>query len=296
MARGIGCAGFVDEVGDLGEDRGVQVGVGWIVGDYVDVVLGRDVGGERELVEVFAGNDGRVLKLLDVGRFKLRCSANFRVWVVRVDRRERGADAPARGDDHGRLDRNLRDGNVRRIDHRPLPLEYGDFVGGTSGAHFDVSVQRRHTGGDVEVELEHVDVVATPGKRLSVGGEDQVEQVGDGAVGSVVAGDPLGHRERKMAGLDRDVALGRVDFAAHLGEVGGDADGLLGGHLQSDEGGGDQDDLAKHWGVRSSQKLGYGKDTPEKAGKTHGFRKDAEERYNRAQGEPMPIPVSYTHL
>src|SRR5665213_3868075 len=188
MARGIGCAGFVDEVGDLGEDRGVQVGVGWIVGDYVDVVLGRDVRRERELVEVFAGNDGRVLKLLDGSGFKFRRSADLRVRIVGCDRRQRGADAPARRDDHGRLDPNVRDGNVRWVHHQALPFEYGDFVGGTSGAHFDVGVQGRDTGGNVEVELEHVDIVAAPVDGLSVGMEDQVEQVGDGGVGGVVAG------------------------------------------------------------------------------------------------------------
>ena len=58
MARGIGFASFVDEVRQLGEQRGTQVGVGWVVGDDVDVVLGRDIGGERKFVEVFARKDG----------------------------------------------------------------------------------------------------------------------------------------------------------------------------------------------------------------------------------------------
>ena len=58
VARGVGGAGLADEVGDLGEELGAEVGVFGLVGDYVDVVLGRDLGGEGELVEVLAGDDG----------------------------------------------------------------------------------------------------------------------------------------------------------------------------------------------------------------------------------------------
>ena len=36
-----------------------------VVGDYVDVVLGGDFGGEGELVEVEAGDDGGVFELFD---------------------------------------------------------------------------------------------------------------------------------------------------------------------------------------------------------------------------------------
>ena len=39
VARGVGGAGFVDEVGELGEERGAEVGVFGLVGDDVDVVL-----------------------------------------------------------------------------------------------------------------------------------------------------------------------------------------------------------------------------------------------------------------
>ena len=67
VARGVGGAGLADEVVELGEKRGPEVGVLGQVGDDVDVVLGRDLGSESELVEVFAGDDGRVFELLDGG-------------------------------------------------------------------------------------------------------------------------------------------------------------------------------------------------------------------------------------
>ena len=58
VARVVGCAGLADEVGDFVEELGAEVGVVGLVGDYVDVVLGRDLGSEGELVEVLAGDDG----------------------------------------------------------------------------------------------------------------------------------------------------------------------------------------------------------------------------------------------
>ena len=67
VARVVGGAGFADEVVELGEERGAEVGVFGVVGDDVDVVLRRDLGREGELVEVFAGDDGGVFELLDGG-------------------------------------------------------------------------------------------------------------------------------------------------------------------------------------------------------------------------------------
>ncbi len=62
VARVVGCAGLTDEVGDLVEELGAEVGVVRLVGDYVDVVLGADLGSEGELVEVLAGDDGGSLR------------------------------------------------------------------------------------------------------------------------------------------------------------------------------------------------------------------------------------------
>jgi len=86
-------------------------------------------------------------------------------------------------------------------------------------------VEGGDAGGDGDVEFVEVLVVATPGKDLAVGGEDDAGDVVDGAGGTVVAGNPLGSGKRDRAGLDGDVDLGVVDLAGGFGEVGGDADG-----------------------------------------------------------------------
>ena len=59
VARIVGGSGLADEIVEFGEERGAEFGVFGSVGDYVDVMLGRDLGGEGELVEVLAGDDGR---------------------------------------------------------------------------------------------------------------------------------------------------------------------------------------------------------------------------------------------
>ena len=67
VAGVVGGSGLADEVVEFGEEGGAEVGVFGRVGDDVDVVLGRDLGGEGELVEVLAGDDGGVFELLDGG-------------------------------------------------------------------------------------------------------------------------------------------------------------------------------------------------------------------------------------
>ncbi len=92
-------------------------------------------------------------------------------------------------------------------------------------------------GGDGDVELVEVGVVAAPGEGLAVGGEDDAGDVVDGAGGAVVAGDPLGGGEGDGAGFDGEVDLGVVELARRVGEVGGDLDG---GFL-SEGGGGEEE-------------------------------------------------------
>src|ERR1700722_14818637 len=60
VVRGVGGTGFADEVGDFGEQVGAEVRVFGLVGDDVDEVGRLDLRSQRELVEVFAGDDGRV--------------------------------------------------------------------------------------------------------------------------------------------------------------------------------------------------------------------------------------------
>src|SRR4051812_46032193 len=58
VTRGVGGSGFADEIGELGEERGAELGVFGRIRDYVDVVFGGDLGREGEFVEVLAGDDG----------------------------------------------------------------------------------------------------------------------------------------------------------------------------------------------------------------------------------------------
>ncbi len=101
VAGGVGGSRLADEVGELGEERGAEVGVFRGVGDYVDVVLGGDFGGEGVLVEVLAGDYGGVLELLDVGGGEVGGAALRMLWIVAVGGGEGGADAPAFGDGDG---------------------------------------------------------------------------------------------------------------------------------------------------------------------------------------------------
>ena len=181
MVRGVGGAGFADEVGDFGQELGAEVGVFGEVGDDVDEVPGGDFGGEGELVEVLAGDDGGVFELLDGGDgVLLRGGAGGGVVVVLEDAGggwrgvagapvggEGGADAPAGRDGDGGLDFDVLDGDVGGIHHEALPLEAGHLAGVAAlGDVVEVDVKIGDAGGDVDVELVEVDVVAAPGDRV----------------------------------------------------------------------------------------------------------------------------------
>jgi hypothetical protein len=58
-----------------------------------------------------------------------------------------------------------------------------------------VSVESGDSGGDGEVELVEIDVIAAPGEGVAVRGEGEAGDVAVGALGGVVAGDPGGGRE-----------------------------------------------------------------------------------------------------
>ena len=104
-------------------------------------------------MEVLAGDDGRVFKLLDRGDGVMGGGcAGGRVMVVFEDagdgRRsagsgglEGGADAPTRGHGHAGLDGDLLDRDVGGIHHEALPLEAGHLTGdavGDDGVEVDV--------------------------------------------------------------------------------------------------------------------------------------------------------------
>src|SRR5262249_42848531 len=68
VARGVGRSSFADEVCELGKERGAGLGVFGGIGYDIDVVFGSNFGGEGELVEVLAGDDGGVFELLYCSR------------------------------------------------------------------------------------------------------------------------------------------------------------------------------------------------------------------------------------
>jgi hypothetical protein len=90
-----------------------------------------------------------------------------------------------------------------------------------------VGVESSDSGWDGDVELIQVFIVATPGKKLAVGSEDDSGDLVDGAGGAMVSGNPLGCGERDGAGLDGNVDVGVVELARGFGEVRGDLDGEL---------------------------------------------------------------------
>ena len=236
VARVVGGSGLADEVVELGEECGAELRVFGAVGDDVDVVLGRDLGGEGELVEVLAGDDGGVFELLDCGCGEVGGAAFGMLRVVAVGGGEGGADAPACGDFDGGLDGDVFDGRVGGVEEELFPLEDGELLADARGDDaVEVGVQGGDAGGDGDVELVEVFVVATPGEDFAVGGEDDAGDVVDWAGGAMVAGNPLGGGEGDWAGLDGDVDFGVVELAGGVGEVGGDLDGGL---LGLQEGGG----------------------------------------------------------
>ena len=109
-----------------------------------------------------------------------------------------------------------------------------------------MGVKERDSGGNVEMKLEHVDVVSSPGKSFSVGGEDEACEVRYRAVGGVGSGNPLGCGEGEVARLYGDIDVRVVELAGHFGEVGGDADGLLSVESRGNSEGGEYEGTSEH--------------------------------------------------
>ncbi len=72
-------------------------------------------------------------------------------------------------------------------------------------------------GGDAgrngDVELVEIDIVATPGEGLAVGGEDYAGDGVDGTGGAMVAGNPLRGGEGERTGGDGEIDFGVVEAA-----------------------------------------------------------------------------------
>ena len=146
--------------------------------------------------------------------------------IVAVGWCEGGADAPAGWYFYGGLDRDLFDGGVGGVEEEFFPLKDGELLADARGDDaVEVGVKGGDAGGNGDVELVEVFVVATPRENLAVGGEDDAGDVVDGAGGAMVAGNPFWRGESDGAGLNRNVDFGVVELARSVGEVGGDLDG-----------------------------------------------------------------------
>ena len=108
------------------------------------------------------------------------------------------------------------------------------------------------------MELIEVDVVATPGEAIAACVELDAGDVGDGAGGGVIAGDPLRHDEAVVAGFDGKIDLGVEEAARGFGEIGGDLDGSLLGqqHTGTERGEGGDGGEREHGG---SGEAGHGR-------------------------------------
>ncbi len=80
-------------------------------------------------------------------------------------------------------------------------------------------------GGNFDVDGEAVEQIAAPFQSLAAGGEFEAGEVDDGAVGSMLAGNPLGIIEGQVAGAGGNLQLGVEDFAGGRSGVYGDGDG-----------------------------------------------------------------------
>ncbi len=177
VARLVERAGFADELGELVD---VLLGEGDVFGAVageVEVVLGRDVGGEVDLAEPAAGEDGRVDELLEGDGLEGGVGGGFGGAAGGI---ERGAEVPAFGDGDAGGDDDVGDVGVRRcaglgaaegIDEDGVPAEerevgaggaaFGE-VGAAGGEEVHLDVELRGACGDGDVVAVHVDEVALP--------------------------------------------------------------------------------------------------------------------------------------
>src|SRR5690242_6855244 len=79
------------------------------------------------------------------------------------------------------------------------------------------------------MEGEHVDVIATPGEDLAVGGKDKAGEVIHGTGGSMLAGNPLRIVERERTRLYGDNEMRVQNLPGCIGQIDQD---LRGWHLR----------------------------------------------------------------
>ena len=115
------------------------------------------------------------------------------------------------------------------IEQNLVPADDGELVGGGGAGgesafegggrkEVEFGVDFVDAGGDFDVDGEAVEQVAAPFQSLAVGFEEfQSGEIGDGAVGSVFAGNPLGIVESEVAGSWRESSVRRGRFCGERG-------------------------------------------------------------------------------
>ena len=225
---------------------------------------GRDFGGEVDLAEPAAGEDGAVDELLEGDSGEGGVSGGLGGAAGGL---ERGAEVPAVGDDDGWGEQDVGGFGVldvggEGVDEESVPAEEGEVgaggaafgeVGAAGGKEVHFDVELGGVGRDGDVVAVHVNQVALPLDGLAGGrGDDEARLVDEGSGGAVLAWDPLRVDEGEEAGLDGDDFGGVEDFAGSVGEVDGEGDGCgLSGYGKGGGAEGGQGDEARQHVVSS---------------------------------------------
>ena len=229
VVRGVLHTCFAHQVAHVGQKSRPEVRVLRLIAHHIQVVLRRNFRRQRELVEVLPGEDGRILKLLHVGSGELRRGSRRRNGPrSSAHRLERRPHTPAIRHLQRRLNGNVADRDVGRVEQELLPLQHRHLV-----AHprrddaIQVRVQPGRAGRNGQVELVHIHVVPAPFLGLAVDGEHHPGNVAHRSRGPMIAGDPLRGDQGQRPRRDRKLHFRVVQFARSVGQVGDDLDGCL---------------------------------------------------------------------
>ena len=151
--------------------------------------------------------------------------------------RECGAKLPAFGEDETGLISELRGRRACGIKDHRIPFEDHELIRGRHAFGLNGvvgGVEMSCSVGDVEMEGEGVERIALPWNRLSARLEFEAGEAGDGTVGPVVAGNPLGKVERERTGIDGKDQTRAKKLLLGLGGIDSERDRLA--RLRNDDG------------------------------------------------------------
>src|SRR5579863_4343797 len=185
---------------------------------------------QRNDLEIFTGNDGRI------DQRRQRDGVEVNLVGALVGNRKRGAEFPALG----KLQRSgvvdLVGLPALGIKQNLVPTDDGELgSGGGSGGEstfkgggreeVEFGIDLAHAGGDFHMDGVAVEQVAAPFERGAVGLEKQSGEIDDGAVRSVLAGDPFGIVEGEVAGSGGNFQRGVEKLAGSGGGIHMNRDG-----------------------------------------------------------------------